>query len=239
MNKRLGWVMGCALVGLLVGCASSNGNNNSNEDAVAEVGKIALPLVTHGPSGAAYRLRNATFEIVPYQTYWTTGTYVGSGGAATSMGGSNAVGTSPGTRPVVLVNGEDSPDSDSIQVDLEAGDYFIRLLSGWYLEKDEADGTATPVEAQLLSGETQWVWISPHSTSWVSYQFGLGDHALWFNGNLNVQINVYEDPSEYYGGGVGGSTGVGGYPGVGGATWVLGAGGAIVVPTPAGGSAGW
>lgn len=56
------------------------------------------------------------------------------------------------------------------------------------------DGVTTPVpEVQLLSGETQWVWVSPHSTSWVNYQFGIGDRTVWFNGKLNVEIQVYEN----------------------------------------------
>jgi hypothetical protein len=96
------------------------------------------------------------------------------------------------------------------------------------------DGVAEPVEAQLLSGESQWIWVSPHSTSWVSYQFGIGDYKMWFNGNVNINIQVYENPDQYYGGtlpyppGTGGATA---YPGSGGATAYQAAGGATSITT--------
>jgi hypothetical protein len=46
----------------------------------------------------------------------------------------------------------------------------------------------------------------------VTYQFGIGDRAIWFNGELNIDIQVYEDPSELN-------------PGYGGASGLAGAGG--------------
>jgi hypothetical protein len=67
------------------------------------------------------------------------------------------------------------------------------------MEKIE-NGEATDVEATLLSSATQWIYVSPHSSSWVSYQFGLGERSLWFNGDLTIDVQVFEDPKEYYGG---------------------------------------
>jgi hypothetical protein len=123
---------------------------------------------------------------------------------------------------VVVVSSEDEPDADSINVELEQGDYLVQLLPGWSMEKS-LDGSIETVEAQLLNGADQWLWVNPHSTSWVSYQFGIGDHSLWFNGEVSINIEVYETPDDYYGGGggssVGGSTGV--YP-AGGSGWSQG-----------------
>jgi len=235
MDILKGWFqIGCLSLGLLMGCAGSE--NNAVE--TKETGTAALPLVTHGPSGAKYRLRNANFQIVPYQYYYGYGTSVGVGGAMPTTGGTGAVGTTP--NPTIVASSEDNPDSDSIDVTLESGQYYIQLLSGWWLEKDE-NGQSTPVEAQLLSGGTQWIWVSPHSTSWVQYQLGIGDRALWFNGNINVQLNVYEDPSQYYGGG--GSTSYGGASAVYTSTGTAGAAGTPLVATTrylsAGGSTGF
>jgi hypothetical protein len=77
------------------------------------------------------------------------------------------------------------------------------------MEKIGASG-ASDVEATLLSGNGQWVYVSPHSTSWVEFSFGIGGSELWLNGKLNIGINVYEDPDEYYGGSAGGWGGASG-----------------------------
>jgi hypothetical protein len=42
-------------------------------------------------------------------------------------------------------------------------------------------------------------YVNPHSTSWVAYEFGIGERSIWFNGKLNIEIRVHEDPSELYG----------------------------------------
>lgn len=39
------------------------------------------------------------------------------------------------------------------------------------------------------------------------------NREVWFNGNLNIDINVYEDPDDYYGGSGGYGWGSGGAPG--------------------------
>jgi hypothetical protein len=156
----------------------------SNEgSAPEEHGTLNLPLSTQGPSGTTYRLRDATFEIRSEYYYWD-----------------NAGGQGGGSGPnVITVSSETDPDAGAISVNLERGYYYVRLLPGWRMEKVE-DGTATDVEATLLSSATLWTYVAAHSTSWVEYQFGLGDRSLWFNGNLNLQIQVYEHPSDLYGG---------------------------------------
>ncbi|MGK3996778.1 hypothetical protein [Sorangium sp. So ce1024] len=184
------------------------------EDDDAELGSLSLPLAAQAPSGVSYRLRNATFQIYSdYYWYYDGGVTVGSSGSA--GGGvsstSSSTGYYPGGAFLTISSEDEDPNASSIIVDLERGSYYVQLLPGWYLEKVEG-GTATPVEATLLSSQTVYVYVSPHSTTWAQYQFGIGDSALWLNGKLNVSINVYEDPEEYYGGyGTGGAGGAGGY----------------------------
>jgi hypothetical protein len=84
-------------------------------------------------------------------------------------------------------------------------------LPGWRFEKVTPDG-AEPVEATLLYGETQWVYVSRRSTSFAEFQFGLGGREIWLNGDLNIGVVLYEDPSEIGYAGTGGGFPVGGSP---------------------------
>ncbi|WP_437781989.1 hypothetical protein [Sorangium sp. So ce1097] len=185
-------------------------------DDDAELGSLSLPLAAQAPSGVSYRLRNATFQIQG-DYYWYDGVTVGSSGSAGGSPGSGSTTSSstgyfPGGTLLTINSEDEDPNASSIIVDLERGSYYVQLLPGWHIEKVEG-GTATPVDATLLSSQTIYVYVSPHSTTWAQYQFGVGDSALWLNGKLNLGINVYEDPEEYYGGdgGWGGTGGAGGY----------------------------
>lgn len=159
-----------------------------------------------------------------------------SGGVAGSYGGA-PMGGMPGVT-FMTVSSEEDPTAPSIAVDVERGQYNIYLESGWSLEK-VVDGVAETVPAVLLSGASQYAYVSPHSTSYVSFQFGVGDRTIWLNGNLNIGVEVYENPEEYYGyGGMGGYPGTGGYPSTGGFGGVAGypsTGGSVAV----GGSVGY
>jgi hypothetical protein len=178
-----------AVTGLLAGCSGGEGSPEAH-------GTLSVPLSTQGPSGTTYRLRDATFEIRNQYYYYS------------NAGGEGGGGSSP---QVITVSSESDPDASSISVNIERGYYYVRLRPGWRMEKVEG-GVATDVETTLLSNDLQGVWVQEHSTTWVEYQFGIGDRALWFNGDLNVQIQVYEDPSQLYGG-YGGDQGVAGYGG--------------------------
>lgn len=225
MKKSIGWLHLAVFAGwALMGCADSGAGQKENNE---ELGKLALPLITNGPSGAQYQLRNATFQIQPYQYYYDYGVGGYYGGTGAGVAGSR-----PTTGPVpITVSSETDPSAPTIEVDLEQGDYYITLLPGWSLESI-VDGVATTVpEVQLLSGETQWVWVSRRSTSWVNYQFGIGDRKIWFNGKVNIEVQVYETPEQYFGpsyGGAGGSTWipVAGMPATGGTPVTAASGGA-------------
>lgn len=190
---------------LLVGCGNGNGGGGGPE----AMGQLALPLVTQGASGVTYRLRDATFAISHYGYF--DGGPVGTAGASTT-GGSGSGGTGGG-GDVILVSSEDDPDATSISLSLEEGQYYVQLLPGWRFEKEGPTGTEQVV-ATLLSGETQWVWVSRQSTSFAEFQFGLGDRELWLNGQLNIGVVLYEDPSE-----IGGTGGFAGGAGTGGGMW--------------------
>ncbi|WP_437962829.1 hypothetical protein WME76_47260 (plasmid) [Sorangium sp. So ce119] len=210
-----------AAVGGLFVTGISGCNMPAGDDA--ELGSLSLPLAAQAPSGVSYRLRNATFQIQS-DYYWYDGVSVGS--SSSGVGGSpgsttsSSTGYFPGGTSLTINSEDEDPDASSILVDLEQGSYYVQLLPGWHLEKVEG-GTATAVDATLLSSQMIYVYVSPHSTTWAQYQFGIGDRALWLNGKLNLSINVYEDPDEYYGYGQGGA---------GGGDWGTGgAGGAIAV----------
>ncbi|WP_433933841.1 hypothetical protein AB3662_05380 [Sorangium cellulosum] len=209
-----------AAAGVMLATGISGCTMPSHDDA--ELGSLSLPLAAQAPSGVSYRLRNATFQIQS-DYYWYDGVTVGSSsGVGGSAGGttSSSTGYFPGGTSLTINSEDEDPDASSILVDLEQGSYYVQLLPGWHLEKVEG-GTATAVDATLLSSQMIYVYVSPHSTTWAQYQFGIGDRALWLNGKLNININVYEDPEEYYGYGQGGA---------GGGDWGTGgAGGAIAV----------
>jgi hypothetical protein len=167
--------MACAILTtswLALGC----GGESAPSSTGAEVGTVALPLSAVAPSGVEYRLRNATFNIWG----WTDTC------------------TEQSCEYDETISSEDYLDQPTIMLDLLRGSYYIYLNEGWELEKI-LDGVGEVVEAQLLNSNYQYVWIQPYQTMWVTYQFGVGDEVLWFTGQLQIQMEVYEDPDDYYG----------------------------------------
>lgn len=202
MNRRWVTTLGLVCLGTAAlaaqGCSESKGGSKPEDP---QVGTLSLPLATESASGTRYRLRDATFEI--YGEYYGYGSS-GEGGAS---GGP------------LIVSSEDDPDATAISLSLEQGYYYIRLLPGWRMEKIVA-GTVIGVDANLLNGEYQSIWVAPQWTTWVEYEFGIGDRSIWLNGNVNIGVRVYEDPSERYpsyGGSV--ATGGSGWAGTGGSSW--------------------
>ena len=195
LSSRWGWagllLTGALSAGALGGCSGA-GEGSEGEKVF---GQMALPLTTQGASGVTYRLRDATFVIQPqYLLLRECRQCRGSAGAG-------------GTQVPVIVSSETDPDATNISVSLEEGYYYVNLSPGWHLEKVTSAG-AEPVEATLLSGEYQWVYVSRQSSSWAEFSFGIGSRAIWLNGQLNIGIDVQETP--------GGSGGFGGWGNTGG-----------------------
>lgn len=142
-----------------------------------------LPLTTQGDSGASYRLRNATFVI---QSQYIDEAEAGAGGSS----------------GVITVSSETDPSAKNISVSVPEGYYYIQLRSGWSMEKITSAGVQT-VEATLLSGASQWVYVSRRSTSWAEYSFGIGSKEIWLNGKLNIGIDVQETTGNAGAGGEG------------------------------------
>jgi hypothetical protein len=174
MKLSINWVSAALLVGFGIGGCADSANTKSEE----ATGTLLVPLVSYGSTGAKYQLRNANFQINPYYYYY---------GEAGS-----------GSITPVVVSSESNVGADSLEVDVASGSYHVTLSSGWSMEKVE-NGVTTTVEAQLLSGSTQYLYVSPRSSTWVRYQFGIGEHSVWFNGKANIAMDVYEDPDQYYG----------------------------------------
>lgn len=159
-----------------LGCNSDSAP--SGTETVSEVGTVGLPLSAVSPSGVEYRLRNANFNLMGYPDQCDE----------------NGCEYYEQT-----ISSEDYLDQPAITLDLLRGQYDIYLSDGWQLEKI-VDGVGEVVEAQLLNSAYQWIWVQPYQTTWVTYQFGIGDEELWFTGQVQIQMEVYEDPEDYYGG---------------------------------------
>jgi hypothetical protein len=169
----------------LIGCSGSGGQEGESN----ALGQMSLPLTTQGASGLTYRLRNATF-VVQSQYYNYEAFAAGAGGTS---GG-------PGT---IVVSSETDPNASSISLSLEEGYYEVQLLPGWQMEKLTSSG-AQPVEATLLSGSTQWVYVYRQSSSWAQFSFGIGGREVWLNGKLSIVIDVREETGVAGAGGAGG-----------------------------------
>jgi hypothetical protein len=191
MKKTVRWLP-ALLVAVSAGMTACADNGTRTGEGSAQTGTLALPLTSTSPAGIQYRLRNANF-VIEQPPYYCNGQ-----GAAGFGGG--------GCQPPITLSSETDPDAASLTVDLQESGYEVYLQPGWSMERIDA-GVATPVEAQLLSDSTQWIYVTRHSTTWINFQFGIGDHAIWFDGKLNIQISVYDNPDQYYG------TSSGGYAG--------------------------
>src|SRR5690606_36845188 len=81
----------------------------------AEVGTVSFPLETFGASGFRYRLHNAVFEVRDRRT----------------------------ARVRARLNSDDQPFSSVISAELDAGEYQVTLLPGWFVMQLDGDGGFT------------------------------------------------------------------------------------------------
>jgi hypothetical protein len=92
---------------------------------------------------------------------------------------------------------------------LPSGDYQVSLAD-WQLCEATTEGLV-PVDAQLWSGDTQWVYVNPLQASYAYFSFMVAGETLAFDGELVIQINVWQ------GYGTAGGSATGGYGSTGGA----------------------
>ncbi|HEU5074659.1 MAG TPA: hypothetical protein VFU02_10805 [Polyangiaceae bacterium] len=98
-----------------------------------------------------------------------------------------------GTSSVTL-HSEDDPDAESLRHDLPAGAYEILLEDGWFLERQDEDGTFVSVEALLMSANPAPFEIVAQETTNVQLRFQAGDEIVDLgDGTLEVSIAVEED----------------------------------------------
>lgn len=159
---------------LLLCCGGLSAAGCSDSDVVraegtslpsTDTGQLQLALTARSDSGALYRLRQASFQVLNQDPFGGFGTFLSS---------------------------ENDPLATTLEATLQAGDYSIDLFSGWFLEK-VIDGVATPVQATLLSSPTQFISIAANEESRVSYRFETnGDVVNFAPGRLIIEIEVSE-----------------------------------------------
>jgi hypothetical protein len=167
---RLG--LGCAVAAgsLLPGCSGRDVSRLDVSLAPApapalETGQLELALTAQGSSGALYRLRQAQFDVFS---------------------------AAPGPGAGAFLSTEDDPLATTLEATLPAGEYFINLFPGWFLEKVQG-GESTRVQARLLSPESQQLSIIANEETAVRYRFETSGEVLEFGqGRLIVQIEVEE-----------------------------------------------
>lgn len=114
------------------------------------------------------------------------------GGTTSGTGGFAGGGTGSGT---VELSSENNPDDPVIETFLSPSSYTIQLFDGWFMEQvDNLLGTATPVQASLLSDSFQFFDIQSNQETFVQYQFLVNGERVGFGppGRLIVGIGVTE-----------------------------------------------
>lgn len=145
----------------------------SNDDALGigarqrETGTLKMRLQTTSESGKVYRLRQAVLPITPFSV----------------------------SGPGVTLRSEDDPASAVLETFLAPGTYGINLNEGWFVEQvDELLGTATPIEATLLSSSFQVFDIQSNGETFVKFDFEVDGRRVGFGppGRVIVGIGVHE-----------------------------------------------
>jgi hypothetical protein len=131
--------------------------------ATADTGDVSLALIGEASSGTAYRLRYAQIGLY--------------GGAT-----------------VMTFSTEDDPDRTSLDAHVPAGPYDLELLdNGWFLERLADDGTATMVDATLLSPNPQSLDVIAGGTTFASLRFRTqAEEVAIGEGDVVVTVDVDE-----------------------------------------------
>lgn len=145
-------------------------------DEQASIGGVSLSLVATDSQGRTYRLRNATFTILPYYYYWAT-----DGGAE-----------------VQTLSTESNPTASRLSVRLLPGQYLVSLGGDWYVERTTESGVERVQKVVLLSQAEQYTYVSEGRYTDLEFRFGVdGDLIDFLHGDLNVNVAI-ELPGERY-----------------------------------------
>ena len=132
-----------------------------------DLGAVNLKLVGQAPSGALYRLRDATITI-----------------SGLAM---------PPPAPVVF-HTEDDINRMAVVAHVPAGGYTVDLADGWRLER-VTGGMGQPVDATLTSVDPQAVMVGAGALTSVVLQFRVnGETVPMGDGDLQVTIGVDDSP---------------------------------------------
>jgi hypothetical protein len=91
---------------------------------------------------------------------------------------------------------EVDPMATVFSENVPTGHYAAFLADGWHLEKIAADGTGTPVEAQLISLNPQEFDVFEDSRTLVALRFRVGDGTVDMGEGYDIVIDVEEEPTQ-------------------------------------------
>lgn len=174
-----------------VGCA--DGSQGTVPDADGPAGNLALKLSAQDSAGETYRLRNAEFQISGYS--YATGQYIYTN---------------------TTVSSETDPERPMITTRLLEGGYSVTFNNAqpWFMEHVTPSGTEPVAKAVFLGPASTSAYVYPHSTSTVSFRFGInGELVDFYGGDLEIGITVERPPVSAGGTSNGGTAGGGGFGG--------------------------
>ncbi|HEU5077521.1 MAG TPA: hypothetical protein VFU02_25185 [Polyangiaceae bacterium] len=98
-----------------------------------------------------------------------------------------------GPEASVLFDTESNPDQPSLSATVPAGDYTSFLEPGWHLERLNVEGTAQPVEAELLSPNPDTFAVTEDRNTQVALRFRAGEDEVVINdGSFDIVLDVEE-----------------------------------------------
>jgi hypothetical protein len=96
-----------------------------------------------------------------------------------------------GADTTIAFSTEDDPDRTALTARVAAGPYALGLETGWRLERVAVDGSATDVEALLLSPNPQSLEVVTDGTTFASLRFRAGaEDVAMGDGDVVVTIDV-------------------------------------------------
>lgn len=185
------WLVSMVLLATF-GC-SADGAQGTGPDSDGPTGNLALNLSAQDSAGETYRLRNAEFQISGY---------------------SYATGQEIYTN--TTVSSETDPERPVITTRLLEGYYGVAFNSAlpWFMEHVTPAGTEPVAKAIFLGPASASAYVYPHSTSTVSFRFGInGELVDFYGGDLEIGITVEGPPVSAGGTSSDGAAGGGGFGG--------------------------